>query len=235
MSLLTYIQIDPAVCGGEPSVKSYSVRSLLGLLQAGHTYEEILAHYEDLWDEHLLAVEGYASALQYQGSISLGELIERARPCFVEQMGDDWALSLVYQRLHCNSPLNAHLKMRHGRFFHYVEPRESPLSPDARVFGQFLTLDWRGHDGFLLLTNYISREEMKYEIGGGGGICNGYITSLAAFENGELLPYRAHYTDLHGARKVLDKQHEERFPEGWEEYSELYNDVEIEWLRRIAR
>ncbi|QDU31478.1 hypothetical protein ETAA8_66360 [Anatilimnocola aggregata] len=230
MSLLACIKIDPAICNGKPSVCHYSVEWLLSLLRAGHTHEEILAHYGDLWIDDLLAVEAYPAAAEYQGSITLRELVQQALPCFRETMDFGFPAEFIYETLHASGPLNHHLTMRHGRFFCYVEPRTSPLSPDSRVFGQYMTLSWHSHDGFFRLSNYISRDELTYEVGGPAGICNSYTDCLAVFENGQLLPYRTHYTDLHGVRKVLDKRHEEHVPEDSEWFIELYRDVEIEWL-----
>lgn len=231
MSLLAHIKIDPAICDGLPSVGRYSVAQLVSLLQAGHEYEEILAHYEDLWPDDLLAAEGYAAAVQYQNSITLRELVEQARPCFREQTGYDLEPAWVYEDLCTNSPLNLQLKKWRRQGVQYVTLRDTPLAPDVPVFGQFLSLQWLSHDGFFWLANYISRDEMTSEVSGLAGVFNGYIACLAPFESGKFLPYRAHYTDLQGARKVLDKLHEERYPEGWDGDFDLYRDVKIEWLR----
>ena len=58
---LSRITIDPAVCHGKPCVRGlrYPVEMLLELLSAGMTNEEILADYEDLEREDLLAVVAY--------------------------------------------------------------------------------------------------------------------------------------------------------------------------------
>jgi uncharacterized protein (DUF433 family) len=63
--LLCRITIDPAVCHGKPCVRGlrYSVESLLELLSSGMTQDEILADYEDLECEDLLAVLAYAARL----------------------------------------------------------------------------------------------------------------------------------------------------------------------------
>lgn len=67
------ITIDPAICHGKPciylrSVASlvwglrYPVEMLLELLSSGMTIEEILADYEDLEREDLLAALAFAKA-----------------------------------------------------------------------------------------------------------------------------------------------------------------------------
>ena len=63
--LLDRITIDPAVCHGKPCVRGlrYPAEMLLGLLSSGMTIDEVLADYEDLEREDLLAVLAYASAL----------------------------------------------------------------------------------------------------------------------------------------------------------------------------
>ncbi len=63
--LLERITIDPEICHGKPVVRGlrYSVETLLELMSAGMALEEILADYEDLEREDLLAVLSYAAKL----------------------------------------------------------------------------------------------------------------------------------------------------------------------------
>jgi uncharacterized protein (DUF433 family) len=63
--LLSRITIDPAVCHGKPCVRGlrYPVELLLDLLSSGMTHDEILADYEDLEREDLLAALAYAARL----------------------------------------------------------------------------------------------------------------------------------------------------------------------------
>lgn len=63
--LLSRITIDPLICHGKPCVRGlrYPVESLLELLSSGMTIDEILADYEDLEREDLLAVLAYATRL----------------------------------------------------------------------------------------------------------------------------------------------------------------------------
>jgi uncharacterized protein (DUF433 family) len=63
--LLSRITIDPAVCHGKPCVRGlrYPVETLLELLSSGMTFEQILADYEDLEREDLLAVLAFAARL----------------------------------------------------------------------------------------------------------------------------------------------------------------------------
>jgi uncharacterized protein (DUF433 family) len=57
------ITIDPAICHGKPTVRGlrYPVEMILELLSAGMTSDEILADYEDLEREDILAVLAYAA------------------------------------------------------------------------------------------------------------------------------------------------------------------------------
>jgi uncharacterized protein (DUF433 family) len=61
-ALLSRITIDPAVCHGKPCVRGlrYPVETLLELLSSGMTVDEILADYEDLERDDLLAVLAYS-------------------------------------------------------------------------------------------------------------------------------------------------------------------------------
>jgi uncharacterized protein (DUF433 family) len=57
------ITIDPSICHGKPCVRGlrYPVETLLELLASGMTNEEILADYEDLTHEDILACLAYVS------------------------------------------------------------------------------------------------------------------------------------------------------------------------------
>jgi uncharacterized protein (DUF433 family) len=61
--LLDRITIDPAICHGKPCLRGlrYPVETLLELLSSGMTIDEILADYEDLEREDLLAATAYAA------------------------------------------------------------------------------------------------------------------------------------------------------------------------------
>ena len=64
MDLTERITIDPEICHGKPTIRwlRYPVETILELLSSGMTVEEILADYEDLEREDILA------ALYYTGS-----------------------------------------------------------------------------------------------------------------------------------------------------------------------
>lgn len=64
-TLFSRITIDPTVCHGKPCVRGlrYPVETLLELLSSGMTMDEILADYEDLEREDLLAVLAFAARL----------------------------------------------------------------------------------------------------------------------------------------------------------------------------
>lgn len=69
MSMMTLerITIDPAVCHGKPCVRGlrYPVETLLELLAGGMSIEQILADYDDLEREDILAVLAYAARLAH--------------------------------------------------------------------------------------------------------------------------------------------------------------------------
>ena len=64
-TLLSRITIDPAVCHGKPCIRGlrYPVETLLELLSSGMTTDEILADYEDLERDDLLAALAFAAQL----------------------------------------------------------------------------------------------------------------------------------------------------------------------------
>jgi uncharacterized protein (DUF433 family) len=64
-SLLERITIDPGICHGKPCIRGlrYPVETILELLSAGMTTEDILRDYEDLDREDILAVLAFAARL----------------------------------------------------------------------------------------------------------------------------------------------------------------------------
>ncbi|GJQ24619.1 MAG: DUF433 domain-containing protein [Planctomycetia bacterium] len=65
MNLAERITIDPEICHGKPSIRGlrYPVETILELLSSGMTIDEILADYQDLEREDILAVLGFAARL----------------------------------------------------------------------------------------------------------------------------------------------------------------------------
>ena len=65
MSLVERITIDPEICHGKPTIRGlrYPVEMILELLSSGMTPEEILADYEDLEREDILAALSFATRL----------------------------------------------------------------------------------------------------------------------------------------------------------------------------
>ncbi|PSQ98618.1 MAG: hypothetical protein BRD48_06465 [Bacteroidetes bacterium QS_9_68_14] len=59
------ITMDPDVCHGKPCIRGlrYPVEMLLDLMSAGMTIDEILADYEDLEREDLLAALAFGARL----------------------------------------------------------------------------------------------------------------------------------------------------------------------------
>jgi Uncharacterized conserved protein len=64
-SLMERITIDPDICHGKPCIRGlrYPVEVLLELLSAGMSIDEILADYEDLERDDLLATLAFAARL----------------------------------------------------------------------------------------------------------------------------------------------------------------------------
>jgi uncharacterized protein (DUF433 family) len=64
-TLLNRITIDPEICHGKPTIRGlrYPVETILELLSSGMTIDEILADYEDLEREDILAVLAFVARL----------------------------------------------------------------------------------------------------------------------------------------------------------------------------
>jgi uncharacterized protein (DUF433 family) len=65
MNLADRITIDPDICHGKPTIRGlrYPVETILELLSSGMTSDEILADYEDLESEDILAALDFARRL----------------------------------------------------------------------------------------------------------------------------------------------------------------------------
>jgi uncharacterized protein (DUF433 family) len=65
MDFVQRITIDPDICHGKPCIRGlrYPVEVVLELLSSGMTPEEILADYEDLEREDILAALSFATRL----------------------------------------------------------------------------------------------------------------------------------------------------------------------------
>jgi uncharacterized protein (DUF433 family) len=65
MNLSERITIDPNISHGKPTIRGmrYPVEMILELLSSGMTNEEILADYEDLENEDILAALEYATRI----------------------------------------------------------------------------------------------------------------------------------------------------------------------------
>jgi uncharacterized protein (DUF433 family) len=66
MNAQSRITIDPGICHGKPTIPGlrYPVESILELLSSGMTTDDILADYEDLQREDILAVFGVRGSPQ---------------------------------------------------------------------------------------------------------------------------------------------------------------------------
>jgi uncharacterized protein (DUF433 family) len=65
MNLNERITTDPDICHGKPCIRGlrYPVEMILELLSSGMTTEEVLADYEDLEREDILAALSFAARL----------------------------------------------------------------------------------------------------------------------------------------------------------------------------
>ena len=73
MDLTDRITIDPNICHGKPTIRGlrYPVETLLELLSSGMTTEEILADYEDLERDDILAALAYAAKITHLKGVDI--------------------------------------------------------------------------------------------------------------------------------------------------------------------
>ena len=129
---------------------------------------------------------------------------------------------------------NAHLAFpidpATGKAKHY--DRETPLSLDERVYGDYLLLTYCGHDPSLILTEHGSLDELKSCILGPAGSLNSWIDAQFAFHRLKPQPFTIQYTDLSGQRKTFNIEHPEPVPDDWDLETPLYLEVELKWTPR---
>ena len=72
MTKIDRITCDPEICHGKPCIRGlrYPVENVLEWLASGMSVEEILADYEDLEREDILAVLAYAAQIAQVKSVS---------------------------------------------------------------------------------------------------------------------------------------------------------------------
>ncbi len=73
MELAKRITIDPEICHGKPTIRGlrYPVENILELLGSGMSFDDILADYEDLEMEDIVAVLDFATRLSRVKRIDL--------------------------------------------------------------------------------------------------------------------------------------------------------------------
>ncbi len=71
MKTIERITLNPEICHGKPCIRGlrYPVENVLEWLASGMNIDEILADYEDLEREDILAVLAYAARITYVKSI----------------------------------------------------------------------------------------------------------------------------------------------------------------------
>ena len=69
---LNRITINPEICHGKPVIRNmrYPVETILELLSSGMTIEQIIADYEDIERDDILACLNYATKLSQVKSIN---------------------------------------------------------------------------------------------------------------------------------------------------------------------
>ena len=74
-NLLDRITIDPDICHGKPCIRGlrYPVETILELLSSGMSIEDILADYEDLEREDILAALEFAARLSQVKRVELAQ------------------------------------------------------------------------------------------------------------------------------------------------------------------
>lgn len=109
----------------------------------------------------------------------------------------------------------------------YFRPRSQPLTGNEPVNGQFLSLEFCGHEPDMILTDHPDLKSLESEILGDRGILNPFTTYLVAFINYRAAPYRVIYRDADGREKQFNKHDQYT---GDDPFDTEYVDCRVEWL-----
>ena len=101
---------------------------------------------------------------------------------------------------HLANPLN-----RDPEVF-YERPRETAFTGDEAVHGDYLLLDFCGHNPSMVLFDFPSLQDLEAAILGGGGITNIFTTYQLAFRSGRLTPYDIFFQSSSGDRAKFNKR-----------------------------
>jgi hypothetical protein len=146
----------------------------------------------------------------------------------------DWVLSILFpHHEHCS--LNHHLATPLHDRSKRPTSRLEPLPPDLLVFGDWLLFTFLDHDGYSLLSEHQSREELEEAILCPSGIMNGYVGCQIALEYGRVLPYSITFRDLNGERKEfsIELRDTPRDDLTWENlWDSQFPDPILTWLER---
>ena len=99
--------------------------------------------------------------------------------------------------IHLLNPRNSEL----GGF----RPRETSLTGDEPVNGDYLSLHYSSHDGSFFLLDHLSIHELEAEIVGSAGILNPFTSFVDAFIHFTATEYEITFTDHTGSRVCFDK------------------------------
>ena len=88
----------------------------------------------------------------------------------------------------------------------YARPREQPLTGSEEIHGDYLLLDFCGHNPSMLLFDFPRIEDLEAAILGGAGITNIFTTYQLAFLEGKLTPYAVYYDSPSGVRVRFNKR-----------------------------
>jgi hypothetical protein len=146
-----------------------------------------ISGFEDMLTVHDLAKQ---AAMASQGAPECSGLTVEAILGFLDTEGSINA--------HLRNPLNDPLQ-------YYIEPRETPLSGEERVFGTYLALTYRRHDRSVRLHSYDTIELLEEFLASNAGWVHPFITSCVAFVDGRREPYRIGYSVAGGSMELFDK------------------------------
>jgi len=112
------------------------------------------------------------------------------------------SVEMLYASLDLRGPQNGHLAISKDYDGTYEMRRETLLTGDEEIRGDYLVLDYCNHEERICLTEYKTLENAERYILGGAGVFNSFTNLVLVFDHLRLRNYRVTYRSRRDDRRV---------------------------------
>ncbi|NJM74568.1 MAG: hypothetical protein HC852_00960 [Acaryochloridaceae cyanobacterium RU_4_10] len=161
---------------------------------------------------------------------TLSQIAEQAVAATADDPDGGLKIDELYRLLDVSGTQNKHIANRLNRDpnVYYFRPRESPLTGDEPIYGQFLSLAYGSHDPYALLQDYDNLALLEASILSDGGFVNPFTTFLIAFIDFRAVSYEITYRSRNNPVVLFNKQNQY---DGSDSVREEYKERQLQWQR----